>query len=102
KVNWLNYKTGYKGLYFRMDADQKKVSISVEMDHNDPDLRQLFFEQFLELKSVLHSTLEEEWEWQPDTVNELGQNISRIGKSISGVNIFDENTWPQMIGFLKP
>jgi hypothetical protein len=102
KVNWLNYKTGYKGLYFRMDADQKKVSIYIEMDHSDPGLRQLFFEQFLELKSVLHSTLNEEWDWQPNAVNELGQSISRIGKSISGVNIFDEKTWPKMIGFLKP
>ncbi len=102
KINWLNYKTGYKGLYFRMDADQKKVSISIEMDHGDPDLRQLFFEQFLELKSVLHSTLEEEWDWQPDATNEFGKSISRIGKTIPGVNIFEEKKWPQMIGFLKP
>lgn len=102
KVNWLNYKTGYKGLYFRMDADQKKVSISIEMDHHDQDLRQLYFEQFLELKSILHATLEEEWEWQMDTTNEFGQSISRIGKQLSGVNIFDEKTLPQMIGFLKP
>lgn len=102
KVNWLNYKTGYKGLYFRMDADQKKVSISIEIDHGDPDLRQLFFEQFLELRSVLHATVKEEWEWQPDATNEFGQSISSIGKTIQGVNVFDENTWPKIIGFLKP
>lgn len=102
KVNWLNYKTGYKGLYFRMDADQKKVSISIEMDHSDPDLRQLYFEQFLELKSFLQSSLGEEWIWQLNTVNDQGQEISRIGISEEGVNIFDENSWPIMITFLKP
>ena len=61
RVNWVNYKTGIKHLYFRMDATNKVVTIAVEMTHPDAGIRQLMYDQFLELKNVLHDTLEEEW-----------------------------------------
>ncbi|MGZ8552516.1 MAG: DUF4268 domain-containing protein, partial [Chitinophagaceae bacterium] len=32
-VNWLNYKTGIKDLYFRMDADSKQATIAIELRH---------------------------------------------------------------------
>src|SRR5688500_3455304 len=63
KVTWLNYKTGEKDIYFRMNADARKASIAIELTHKDPGIQQLYFEQFEALKAMLHSALEEEWTW---------------------------------------
>jgi hypothetical protein len=101
KVNWLNYKTGLKHVYFRMQADNRKASIAIEITHPDPELQELFFEQFTELKSLLHDEMGEEWEWQLHTTDENGKTISRIYKEISPVNMFDQEDWPQLISFFK-
>ena len=50
KVNWINYKTGLKGLYFRMDANNKQAFIGIVMNQKNADLQSLFYEQFEELK----------------------------------------------------
>lgn len=101
-VNWLNYKTGIRHLYFRMDADNKQAGIAIEMRHPDILLQQEYFQKFVALKNILHDTLQEEWEWQLHAVDEDGRPVSRIGKTINGVNIFNSSDWPAIISFLKP
>jgi hypothetical protein len=102
RTNWVNYKTGVKHIFFRMQADNKVASISIEITHPDKELQQLFFEQFATYKNVLHSTLNEEWEWQLHTTNEYGKTISRIHKEISPVSIYQREDWPKLISFFKP
>ncbi len=102
KVNWVNYKTGIKHLYFRMHADKRSASISIEIAHPDAGIQELFFEQFKEYRNILHSCLNEEWDWQLHTTDGYGKTISRIYKEISPVNVFDNNDWPQLISFFKP
>src|SRR5690349_18742723 len=69
KVNWINYRTGEKDIYFRMYADNKKASVAIELTHKDEGLQALYFEQFRELKNLLHDTLKEEWIWQSNTAD---------------------------------
>ncbi len=102
KVNWSNYKTGIKHVYFRMYADNTHAWIGIEISHPDVDIQELFFEQFLELKQMLHSYLEEEWEWSLHTRDEYGKTISRIYKELSPVNMFNQDEWPELISFFKP
>jgi len=103
KVNWINYKTGIKNVYFRMEVDKRSASIAIEIAHSDSGIRELFFEQFLQLKNVLHSVLDEEWDWQLDTTDENNKAvISRIYKQLDGVSIFNKNDWPALISFFKP
>lgn len=101
KVNWLNYKTGYKGFNFRMDVDKNEAFIGIVMTHKDADLRTLFYEQLLEMRSVLHSLLEEEWIWEEKAINDNYQEISRAYTLLPGVSIFKEEDWPAIISFLK-
>lgn len=102
KVAWLNYKTGEKNIYFRMQADHKKASIAIELTHSELGIQQLYYEQFTQLKSVLHSTLGEEWTWVLHTTDEHGKLISRIYAELPGVNIFKKEDWPRLISFFKP
>ncbi|MBS1525629.1 MAG: DUF4268 domain-containing protein [Bacteroidetes bacterium] len=102
KVNWINYKTGLKYVYFRMKAANRSATIAIELAHPDAGIRELFFEQFIELKNVLHATLGEDWEWQPDYRDEDGKRFSRIYKQLNSASIFNKNDWPALISFFKP
>jgi hypothetical protein len=101
-VNWINYHTRIRDVHFRMDAGPKGAFISITLEHRDAEIRELFFEQFLELKELLHSTLEEEWAWQPTVTLPDGRVISRIGKELTDVSIFNKDQWPNLISFFKP
>lgn len=102
KVNWVNYKTGIKHLYFRMEADKRSATIAIEIAHPDTGIQELFFEQFSELKNLLHAALQENWEWQLHNADDNGKIISRIFKQINGVSIFNKADWPALISYFKP
>jgi hypothetical protein len=102
KINWVNYHTGLKDVYFRMDTGQKSAVISISIEHRDHGIQELYFEQFLEFKSLLHAMLEETWAWQLHASLIDGKVISRIYKEISGVSIFNKDQWPDLISFFKP
>lgn len=99
-INWVNYKTEVKDVYFKMNANGKKVSIGIYIQHKDAGIRALFFEQFLEFKSLLHTILEEEWEWHSQCADEHGKSTASITVS-ANANIFDKNQWQDMFLFLK-
>ncbi|MCU7549495.1 DUF4268 domain-containing protein [Chitinophagaceae bacterium LB-8] len=102
KINWINYKTGEKHIQFRMHADNKKASIAIELSHPDPGIQLLYFEQFIQLKNVFQSIVEEEWFWNQHVTNDHGKTISRIYHEITGVSIFKKEDWPKLISFFKP
>ncbi|WP_293311859.1 DUF4268 domain-containing protein [Pedobacter sp. UBA5917] len=101
-VNWTNYKTGVKNIFFKMDVDNKKAFISIQLSHHDADIRHLIFEQFEEFKLMFTNTVNEEWDWIKDSTDEFGKTISLISISISGVSIFNQQHWPDLISFFKP
>ncbi|WP_207421447.1 DUF4268 domain-containing protein [Desertivirga brevis] len=102
RVNWLNYKTGVKDVYFRLDADKRNAFVGIEITHPDEGIQELFFEQFQELKTILKSYLNEEWEWLLHTTDENGKIICRIYTELNNVNVFNKNDWPALISFFKP
>jgi len=101
-VNWVNYKTGVKNILFRMDAEKKHASIAIEIAHADAGLRELFFEQFQEFKLLLKNSLNEDWDWQPFATNAFGKEVARIECVLPNVSVFNQQTWPAIIAFLKP
>lgn len=102
KINWMNYKTGFKHLYFRMDADQYRASIAIEISHPDLGLQELFFEQFQTLKAIFYSHVNESWIWLLHTPEEHGKVISKITTDIQQVSVLERNDWPSLISFFKP
>ncbi|KQM63868.1 hypothetical protein ASE74_11900 [Pedobacter sp. Leaf216] len=101
-VNWTNYKTGVKNIFFKMDVDNKKAFISIQLSHSDADIRHLIFEQFEEFKLLFTNTVGEEWDWIRDADDDFGKTVSQISISITGVSIFNQQHWPQLISFFKP
>lgn len=101
KVNWINYRTGVADIYFRMDAGKDTASIWIELAHQHVATRHDVFNQFLQLRSMLHGLLGEEWEWEKDAVVEH-RTVSRIGTARQGYSLFRQEDWPAIISFLKP
>ena len=102
KINWVNYKTGEKDIYFRMNADGRKASIAIELTHKNAEIQVLYFEQLEQLKPLLRETLTEEWNWQLHANNEQGKTISRVFTEIENVSIFKKEDWAKLISFFKP
>lgn len=101
-ANWINYKTGLKNVYFRMHADAQRATIGIELTQPDAGIRALFFEQFEELKALLHETLGETWTWEPAATDANGQPLSRIYAALAPANLFSRDDWPALISFFKP
>ncbi|MES1225633.1 MAG: DUF4268 domain-containing protein [Bacteroidota bacterium] len=102
KINWINYKTGIKDLYFKMDADNKAATISIIIAHSDAALQTRFYNQFKQVKNLLKNALQEEWQWALLLPDENNKTVSRIYTSLTGVSIFKKEDWPQIISFFKP
>jgi hypothetical protein len=102
RINWTNYKTGEKDIFFKMHADNKKASIGIELTHKEAGIQQLYFEQFQELKNILETAVGEEWDWQLHTLNDNGRLVSKIFTDIGHVSIFKKEDWPALISFFKP
>ncbi|WP_113663177.1 DUF4268 domain-containing protein [Pedobacter nanyangensis] len=101
-VNWVNYKTGVKHIFFRMDAEKKHASIAIEIAHPDEGVSALLFEQFGEFKKMLENTLNEEWDWLPQTTNTFDKQVAKIECVLPNVSVYNQQQWPQIISFLKP
>jgi len=102
KINWVNYHTGLKNVYFRMTTEKKSASISITLEHRDAGIQALYFEQFLELKTLLHSTMQEEWHWNLHEQPAQDKKISRIFKELPNTSVFNTDQWPELISFFKP
>ncbi|MCH5718811.1 DUF4268 domain-containing protein [Niabella hibiscisoli] len=100
-INWINYKTGIRHIYFRMDASKREATIAIEIKHPDAASRALVYEQMELLKGYLEGVLGESWIWQPNFYDEDGSSASRIFMQLEGVNVFDKEHWPVIISFLR-
>ena len=102
KVNWINYQTGVREVYFRMDANGHEARIAITLEHRDAAMQELYFEQFIELKTLLHTELQEEWIWQLHDTRDPDRVISRIYKTLPDVSVYNKSQWHELISFLKP
>lgn len=101
-INWVNYKTGVKNVFFKMNADQRKTTISIEITHQDEETRAIYFEQFKALKLLFSDAVNEDWAWEQSVLNEYGIPFAQISISLTGISIFNQKNWPEIISFLKP
>jgi len=101
---WVNYKTGVKDVYFRLKIDKSSASVSIELQQKDDGIRELYFQQFEELKRVF-TDIVGEWNWEPNVIYQttLGNylELSSISISIPEVNLYNKDTWQKAFYFFE-
>jgi hypothetical protein len=100
--NWLNYKTGVRSIFIRMDTPNRGASVGLVLSHSDPALRLQAFQQMQALRTVFNEMVGPDWIWEAETNNTTGQPISRIYTSIVVVSVLNQADWPALISFFKP
>ncbi len=101
KINWVNYKTGQKGIRFIMMADHQSAKISIILSHKDIAEQQAYYEIFVQLKKIFHQIMCEDWQWQLHTADAFGKIVSEIYTTLDNVNVLNKANWPDLISFLK-
>ena len=102
EVNWVNYKTGARHIYFRMDATGEQTTVAIELRHPELSRQEFYFEKFKKLESLFQQSTGEKWQWELHATDEDGKPVSRISTQLNDVNVFNNNDWPAIISFLKP
>ncbi len=96
KINWINYKTGVKGVQFKMDAEGKYAHAGIEIS-GDEERREILYQLF---KTLAHNYALE-YEWVERCENEHGKQLCRIYTELEGYHIFNKDNWPLLISFFK-
>lgn len=100
KVSWMNYNTGVKHLYFRMEADEEGARLCIDLQFPDQGIRELYYEQFTEFQNILND-LFKEMQWHPEWDHWNGKRISRIVIEKDCCNLNRQSDWDKMQLFLK-
>ncbi len=98
--NWDAYKTGIKGLYFRI-LTQPKVTLAIDLQFKDESIRELVYDQFCELRRLLVSEWNEEPLFEKNTVYISGEPLSRISVSLDQVYFYNQEEWPEIMDWLE-
>lgn len=101
KVKWLNYRTGIKDIYIRLYSEGKLARVSIDIQHSDDGIRELFWEQFGELKRVLTDLAGEDLVWEEEAFLDDGRPISRIGVEKHGLHVFNKKDWAELFKFFE-
>jgi len=99
KVNWSNYNTKVKGLYFRLLADKKSATVCFDFENKDEDIKELQLAQFEELKTVFNNIMPSEFNFEQVIIDE--RFIDRYYITLPNCSLFNERTWPDMFAFYK-
>lgn len=102
KVNWINYKTGIRQIYIRIEVPNRGCEIGLEICTEDPDLRKRQFTLLQAGSSLLHLDAGMHWQWSPNYSADTGTVISRVCDRLENVSVLNEQDWPALISFLKP
>lgn len=101
KVNWVNYKTGIKGISFRSDADNNQAYTAVEISVPDKMLQHRYFDIFRTFKKQFEAVAGKDWEMRAESTGTGGNEMSSIRVELNNINIFRESDRPAIVSFLK-
>lgn len=88
RLNWLRYPTRIKQIYLRLHADNRIARISIEIQDKDEGIRELIWDQFQELKTVLDKEMPTQGVWDKNAFNAANQPIYRIYWQLNNVNMY--------------
>lgn len=101
QINWINYPTGVKDIYIRMEVDSKGAALCFDIQPKNDGIRQILWEQMTELKAIMEAEMGIKADWNEESHFWNDRLISRIKWENKSLNYFNEEDIPLIIDFLK-
>jgi hypothetical protein len=100
-INWLNYPSDVKGIFIRMEVDNKAARLCFDIQFKDEGIRGIVWEQMGELKKILESTMQHESIWLQNAIAKEGFVFSRICWELNNVSIYNPDNIDAIYSFLQ-
>ena len=97
---WESYKTGVKGLYFRL-LTAPIVGIAIDIQQKDPEIRALLYDQFVELRRLLEAEWGDEVNYEQSHYLESGLEVSRISITLENTYFYDKEQWTAILNWFE-
>ena len=97
---WESYKTGVKGLYFRM-LTAPVVGIAIDIQQKDPEIRALLYDQFVELRRLLEAEWGDGVNYEQSHYLESGLEVSRISITLENAYFYDKEQWTAILNWFE-
>jgi len=101
KINWFVYPLNLKETFFRLEFDESGARICIDLQHREKDMRQLFWDQWLELKAVLGAEFGDALSFEEQRTNEFEIEQSRISIEMKGLSFYEDSDLPLALAFFK-
>jgi hypothetical protein len=99
RINWLNYPVRIKQIYVRLHADHTSARFSIDIQDADEGMRDLIWEQFIELRKVMEAEMPSSGNWSKSAFNAANQPIYCISWELENVSMYNEEDEQQILAF---
>lgn len=96
---WTLYDTKIKDFCFKFHFDRKKAIVSIDIEDNSLENRQLYYNILVSLKTILQEEYLPEAIFEENFILENGKEISRIYVEKENVSIYNKNMWQETMEF---
>ncbi len=95
---WILYDTQIKDFSFKFNADNKKAEVSLDIEMKDELFRNAYYEKMESLENMLQEEVGSFFKDEFYTL-ENGKVIARFWTELTGVSIYNKNTWRDIFEF---
>jgi len=99
KKKWMLYDTKISGLDLKFEAGRKSAKVMIELNHRSEEKRLKLFEMLLKYKTPLETGFGDALKWDFLYVRENGAQVCRIFTEQTGLDIHNQNQWPNIYNF---
>lgn len=100
KIRWVNYRTGINSIKFKIESSGKYSRVCIDITNKDEGVREVFFEQFEELKKLLSIKMDK-LNWVKKYQIDSGIYITRIYTEINGPSVSQKSEWRDIYRFFE-
>ncbi|MFT5779678.1 MAG: hypothetical protein ACI837_002637 [Crocinitomicaceae bacterium] len=100
-IHWINYPTGVKDVYVRLETDGKATRFCFDLQPKDDGIRSILWEQMTELRKVMEDAMGPAASWIEFDRVIAGRNVSRILWEKMNLNFYDDEDIPMIKQFMK-
>ena len=100
KIRWVNYRTGVNSIRFKIEAFKNTSRVCIDIVNKDEGVREIFFEQFEEFKTLLSNSMDK-LDWVKEYRVDTEIYITRIYAELKGPSINKESDWGEIYKFFE-